>query len=76
METSIKMTLQKFIEHQKKAIVANFKIRNVSVASPARMKQVKSQRRNSIRGFISKLRLATNPSTSAIIADKVSFEIG
>jgi hypothetical protein len=70
------MTLQKFIEHQKKAIAANFKMRNILAASPARMKQIKAQRRNSIRGFISQLRLATNPSTRATVADKVSFEIG
>jgi hypothetical protein len=70
------MTLEKFIEHQKKAIASNFKMRNVSATSPPRMKQIKAQRRNSIRGFISQLRLATNPSTSSTVADKVSFAIG
>lgn len=70
------MTLQRFIEHQKKAIAANFKIRNVSAASPARMKQIKAQRRNTIRCFIQHLKLATNPATSELVAQRIKFAIG
>jgi hypothetical protein len=70
------MTLDKFIEHQKNAIKANFKVRNVSASSSNQMKKIKAQRRNSIRRFILQLRLSTNPSTSSIVSDKVSFAIG
>ena len=70
------MTIDKFIEHQKNAITANFKVRNVSASSSNQMKKIKAQRRNSIRRFILQLRLSTNPSTSSIVSDKVSFAIG
>lgn len=71
------MTLERFIEHQRKAIAANFKGRNdVVFTSSARTKQLKSQRRETIRRFVWQLRLATNPVTSDFVADKVKFSIG
>ncbi|RZD19713.1 hypothetical protein [Pseudoalteromonas sp. MEBiC 03485] len=70
------MTLERFIEHQKKAISANFKIRNVSVASPARMKLIKEQRRSTVRRYIYQLRLATNPKTAELVANQVKHKIG
>lgn len=70
------MTLNKFIVHQEKAIVANFKMRNTSVCSTTRMKQIKAQRRKTIRCFIQYLRLATNPATSELVAQRIKFAIG
>lgn len=70
------MTLSEFITHLKKAITTNYKCRNVSVASAARMKQIKSQRRATIRNFILQLRLATNDDTKEFVTQKVNWLIG
>ena len=70
------MMLHEFIEHQKRAITANFKMRNVSVASPVRMKQIKAQRRKTIRTFIIYLKLATSSATRNTVSELVRFDIG
>jgi len=70
------MTLDRFIEHQKKAIIANFKMRNVSVASPTRMKLIKAQRRDTVRRYIYQLKLAVNPKTAELVASQIKHIIG
>jgi hypothetical protein len=70
------MTLQQFIEHNQKAIRANFKMRNQSVASPKRMRQIKAQRRKTVRRFIAQLRVSLDPLTREAVAKETAFMTG
>lgn len=69
------MTIDEFIASRIKAINANFKVRNVRVASHTSWVNIKYQRRATIRKFIAELRLARNPRTAEKIADRVKWMV-
>lgn len=70
------MSLDQWISSCSKAAAANFKCRNVKVFSDvARHQQIVHKRRNEVRHWITEMRLATNPATAQIIAQRVFWQV-
>jgi hypothetical protein len=69
--------IEQYIDICTNAIRSNFKNRNSVVFPNMRVRQLKiqSDRRATIRGWVSELRLARNPATRDVIANKVAWRL-
>lgn len=70
------MTLERYIDICRKAIRANLKARNVRVMADGRRHQrVLCQRRQGVRVWVARLRLAIDPRTAPAVAAAVAWQV-